>query len=145
MTDVVSAGSTPVSAVVSDEPVTIEATATLVEAARTLMDEDVGLLVVAPPGGRPVGVVSERDIASAIAAGRDPTETLAGDVAHVELAWCDSTATVAEVAAEMMNRWVRHLLVEEEGRFVGVVSARDLLGVYVSGDQSADEDETRTA
>jgi len=42
---------------------------------------------------------------------------------------------VAEVATEMMDRYVRHVLIEDGGRFVGIVSARDLLGVYAtSGD-----------
>ncbi|MDE3205187.1 MAG: CBS domain-containing protein [Acidobacteriota bacterium] len=138
MTDVVRAGQTPVSAVVSDEAVTIAAEASLAEAGRVLVEAEVGLVVVGEPGGRPTGVVSERDIVRAVAEGRDPGTTRVGDVAHTDLAWCDATATVAEVADEMMNHWVRHLLVEEEGRFLGVVSARDLLGVYVSADQ-ADE------
>jgi CBS domain-containing protein len=125
---------------VSDDAVTIEATATLVEAARALVEAEVGLLVIGEPGQRPRGVISERDIAHAIADGRDPADTRAGDVAHTKLAWCDSTATVAEVAGEMMNHWVRHLLVEDDGRFVGVVSARDLLGLYVAADQVADEE-----
>ena len=30
----------------------------------------------------------------------------------------------------MMEQYVRHVLLEEEGRLVGIVSARDLLGVY---------------
>ena len=38
-----------------------------------------------------------------------------------------------------MERWVRHVLVEEEGRVVGIVSARDLLGAYAAA-ESPDED-----
>jgi CBS domain-containing protein len=34
----------------------------------------------------------------------------------------------------MMDRYVRHVLVESDGRLVGVVSARDLLGAYVASD-----------
>ncbi len=138
MTDVVRAGQTPVSAVVSDEAVTVAARATLAEAARLLVEAEVGLVVVGEPGGRPTGVVSERDIVHAVADGRNPATTRVDEVAHTGLAWCDATATVTEVAGEMMNHWVRHLLVEEDGRFLGVVSARDLLGVYVSADQADD-------
>jgi len=43
------------------------------------------------------------------------------------------------VANEMMDRYVRHVLVEEDGRLVGVVSARDLLGVYATGAAAGDE------
>jgi CBS domain-containing protein len=41
---------------------------------------------------------------------------------------------MAEVAEEMMDCYVRHVLVEDGGRLVGIVSARDLLGAYVSAD-----------
>ena len=41
---------------------------------------------------------------------------------------------LAEVAEEMCERYVRHVLVEEDGRLVGIVSARDLLGVYAAAE-----------
>ena len=62
----------------------------------------------------------------------------AGDVAHRSLVWCDADAMVADVAELMMERYVRHVLVEDQGRLVGVVSARDLLGDYAAEDQAAE-------
>ena len=47
--------------------------------------------------------------------------------------WCDAEATVDQVAARMMDRYIRHVLVERDGALVGIVSARDLLGVYEPG------------
>ena len=32
----------------------------------------------------------------------------------------------------MMEHYIRHILVEQDGSLVGVVSARDLLGAYSS-------------
>jgi CBS domain-containing protein len=32
----------------------------------------------------------------------------------------------------MMEHYIRHMLVERDGALAGVVSARDLLGVYTS-------------
>lgn len=62
---------------------------------------------------------------------------------HRELVWCDASATIAEVATEMMEHDVRHVLVEDDGRLVGVVPARDLLGAYASADaaDTGDEDD----
>jgi CBS domain-containing protein len=40
-----------------------------------------------------------------------------------------------------MERYVRHVLIEEDGRLVGIVSARDLLGAYASGEDSQFDDE----
>jgi CBS domain-containing protein len=85
------------------------------------------------------GVVSERDVVRAIAAGSDPAMTSALEIGWTELSWCEATATVAEVAEEMMERYIRHVLVKNDGRLVGVVSARDLLGAYAAADTFADE------
>jgi len=54
-------------------------------------------------------------------------------VASTDLVWCDIESTVDEVAVEMLSRYIRHVLVEEDGTLVGIVSARDLLGAYSSG------------
>ena len=127
----------PVSTVVADPVARIPHDATLLEVADALVAGDVGALVV---GGdeRPVGVVSERDLVIALAARRPMDTTTALDVATTELVWCDATATVADVAEEMCERYVRHVLVEEDGHCVGIVSARDLLGVYASADMDDD-------
>jgi signal-transduction protein with cAMP-binding, CBS, and nucleotidyltransferase domain len=129
----------PVSAVVADNPVRISAEANLLEVARALVDADVGLVVLSDDDQPVRGVVSERDVVRALAAGRDMVATLGRDIAKTDLAWCDSTATVGEVAEEMMERYIRHVLVERNGRLMGVVSARDLLGAYASADPSIDE------
>ena len=46
----------------------------------------------------------------------------------------DRRAALAEVAELMMTRYVRHVLVERDGRLVGIVSARDLLGAFAGGE-----------
>ena len=78
------------------------------------------------------GVVSERDVVRAVAEGRDPATVPAEDMASTELVWAAADAPLAEVALEMSERWVRHVLIEERGALVGIVSARDLLGAYAA-------------
>jgi CBS domain-containing protein len=102
------------------------------DVARALTEGDIGLLVVGED--EVVGVISERDVVRAVAEGRDVESTRAMEVATTSLVWCDATATLAEVAAEMMENYVRHILVEDAGRLVGIVSARDVLGAYVAED-----------
>ena len=55
---------------------------------------------------------------------------------HGQLVWCDAESTVAAVAEEMMEHYVRHVLVEEDGRLLGMVSARDLLGAYAAAEDA---------
>jgi signal-transduction protein with cAMP-binding, CBS, and nucleotidyltransferase domain len=136
---VIGVGSIPVSALATDNTVRIAADANLLEVARALVDADVGIVVLGGDDQPVRGVVSERDVVRALAAGRNMATTLGRQVATTELAWCDTTATVGEVAAEMMEHYVRHVLVEEDGRLVGVVSARDLLGAYASAEPLTDE------
>ena len=137
MSEETEAGLTPISFVVADTVVRVAPKASITEVAGVLTDASVGLAVVGD-GDDVLGVISERDIVTVLAEGRDPASVSAGEIAHTELAWCDVTATVAEVAEEMMERYVRHVLVEEGGRLVGIVSARDLLGVYAAAEGLAD-------
>ena len=130
-------GTMPISPYVADQIAYVAEGASLLEVADVLTNADVGALAVGD-SGRVVGIVSERDVVHALAR-RLPAETTSAiDIASTELVWCDASATIGEVATEMMERYVRHVLVEEEGRLVGLVSARDLLGAYAS---ASDPDE----
>jgi CBS domain-containing protein len=124
-------GNAPISVYTSEEVATIRPEASLLDAVRGLVADEVGLLVVGTPD-RVLGVLSERDVVRAIAAGRDPGSTTVTEIAPSGLVWCEPTATVAEVARLMMTEYVRHVLVGAGDHLVGVVSARDLLGAYAS-------------
>src|SRR5262249_48523500 len=117
-----------------DEVVFVEPDATLLEVAELLTANEIGIVVVGTKD-QPIAVVSERDITHAVAKSRDAERTSANEIAQHELVWCDASASVAEVATEMMDRYVRHVLVETDGKLIGVVSARDLLGYYAATDE----------
>ena len=53
-------------------------------------------------------------------------------MASTDLVWCEAGDTVDAVAMKMTDRHIRHILVEDDEVLVGIVSARDLLGVYAS-------------
>ena len=129
-------GSMPVMTIAADAIATIDPEAALLEVADALTAGDVGALVVG--AARPVGIISERDLVVALAGRKVPETTTAIEVASRDLVWCDASATVAEVAEEMCTRYVRHVLVEDAGRLVGIVSARDLLGVYAAADMEVE-------
>jgi CBS domain-containing protein len=110
---------------------------TLVEVAKVISGAGVGALVVGSAEDLQ-GVVSERDVVRAVAEGRELTTTTAADVASTDLVWADASASIDEVALEMSDKWVRHVLVEDGGSLVGIVSARDLLGAYAAVGDSLD-------
>lgn len=132
MSDISPAGSTPISMLTGDAVARVSADASLADVAEALVAGEVGAVVVGDDE-RPAAIVSERDVVRVVADGRDPGTVRALDVASTDLVWCDADATVDEVAAQMMDRYIRHVLVERDGALVGIVSGRDLLGVYAAG------------
>jgi CBS domain-containing protein len=109
----------------------LTADATLKEAAIKLTSVDVGALVVGD-GKTVEGIVSERDIVHAVADGTPLDRPLSSILVGRKLLRISSDATVAEAARVMEEEYVRHLLVDDKRGLVGIVSARDLLGAYVS-------------
>jgi CBS domain-containing protein len=132
MTEMQSIGSLDVSTVTGGPVVRVPAGATVADSARALVAHDVGMVVLGD-GDVPSAVLSERDIVRVVAAGRDPADVAAAEVATTKLVWASADDTVDEVAEQMMEHYIRHVLVERDGALLGVVSARDLLGVYTAG------------
>jgi CBS domain-containing protein len=131
-------GSMPVSVLTGEQIVRVGADATLYEVADVMAEAGVGALVVGD-GDPPAGIVTERDFVGVLAGRTDPGATQVGHLAQTSLVWCAADATVSEVAELMMTRYVRHVLVEDDGELVGIVSARDLLGAYASEDTDDEE------
>jgi CBS domain-containing protein len=129
----VTGGSAPVRTYAADTVITMPADSTLLAVAVELAGDQIGVVVLGAVDDI-TGVISERDVVRAVAESRDPAGTPAREVATTNLVWCDASATVHEVAEQMMEQYVRHVLLEEDGRLVGIVSARDLLGAYAMSD-----------
>ena len=129
MTDISVPWSIPIDSVTGEPVARVAANATVADVARAIVARDVGAIVVGDDE-QPTALVSERDIVRVVAAGQDPATVPAADIASTKLVWCDAEATVDEVAVRMMDRYIRHILVERDGVLAGIVSARDLLGVY---------------
>ena len=121
------------SAFASDSVVRVGPDSSLSEVAAALSSADIGAVAVGTVDNV-TGIVSERDVVRALAARRDSATIRARDLAHTTLVRCDVQSSVAEVAEEMMEHYVRHVVVEDEGRVVGIVSARDLLGAYAAAE-----------
>jgi CBS domain-containing protein len=103
--------------------------ATLLDAAVAMDEAGIGSLVVGTQADVK-GIVSERDVVRAVAQGQDLATLAVGEVASTKLVWADEGSPMTDVALEMTEKWVRHVLVENDGVLAGIVSARDLLGAY---------------
>jgi CBS domain-containing protein len=123
------AGATRVGVLASDGLARVASDVDLRHVAAALVQEGVGAVVVVD-GERVHGVLSERDVVLAVATGTDVDAVLASQVDSRDLVACTPDTTVDEAAQLLMEHYVRHLVVEDDSGPVGVVSARDLLGVY---------------
>ncbi len=108
---------------------TIEPSATVREAARLIAGASVGCLVVGTVE-EVEAVVSERDVVRAVADGVDLDQVTVGELGSHTLVWASIDDTVGDVAEEMMEDYVRHVLVRDDSGLVGVLSMRDVLSAY---------------
>lgn len=109
--------------------VTAKADEAVSDVSRRMRDAGVGGVLVME-GAALAGIFTERDLLTRVVAeGRDPTETRVGDVATREVTSVEVGAPLRECTEALRDRGVRHLPVMDEGRPVGILSARDFFGV----------------
>lgn len=112
------------------EVFSITTTESLVDVARRMRASDVSSLVVVDEG-RTVGIITERDLTRAIAAGDQLQSAIVAQYMTDRPITVGPDTGIQEAAAEMLALEVRHLPVGVAGRVVGMISLRDLLSVVV--------------
>jgi signal-transduction protein with cAMP-binding, CBS, and nucleotidyltransferase domain len=100
-------------------------------AAERMWRQQTGSLLVTD-GGQLLGIITERDLLRAVALGADPDEASVDDTMTVEVFTVAPDLQLQDAAREMAVRWIRHLPVVEAGQLVGVVSMRDVTGVFAA-------------
>ena len=107
----------------------IEATETVFEAIKRMVEANVGSILVTD-GGQIVGIMTERDYLRKVALeGRASRETQVGEIMSSPLVYVTPQTTIEETMAVMTDRRIRHLpVVEGEAEeVVGVVSIGDVV------------------
>ena len=107
---------------------TIRPDATIAQAVDMLHRERIGAIVVSDDGNTVDGILSERDIVTALAdEGVGLLSRRVDDIMTHDVITCGPGDTVGELMAEMTNRRIRHFPVLAEGRLCGIVSIGDLV------------------
>ena len=105
--------------------VTADAAASLGEVAELMRDRNVGSVVVCERG-RPLGVVTDRDVALAVVADGAERSERAGDHATRPLVTGEVEMELEEAAAVMVQNRIRRLPVLDGDQLAGIVTIDDL-------------------
>jgi CBS domain-containing protein len=115
----------PIGEVMTTDPVVLDASSSLEEAARRMKEHDIGDVLVSE-GGRLCGIVTDRDIViRGLAKGRGASAPL-GDICSRELVSLSPDDSVEDAVGIMRDRAIRRLPIVENDRAVGIVSIGDL-------------------
>ena len=111
--------------VMTPNPSTLGPNATLQEAARLMRDEDTGVVPVVEDG-RPVGLITDRDIVVRAVADGTSFDRPVRELATDDLVTAGPEMSTRDAAELMGQHQVRRLLVCEGERLVGVASIGDI-------------------
>ena len=123
---------------------TAAADVTIAEAARLMKKKAVGAVMVVADDGHLTGIFTERDaLFGVLAEGRDPTTTRLADVMTPHPQTIGPDKPFGHALLMMYDGGFRHVPVVENGRPVGMVSARDALGPELEEFESEMQRRTR--
>jgi len=102
-----------------------------VERVAKLMDQrNIGSVIVTDEKGRPVGIITERDIVKRVAAKNLlPSEIRAKEIMSAPLITVNPSEKISEAARKMSMLGVRRLVVMDKGDLIGIVTSRDIVGI----------------
>jgi CBS domain-containing protein len=110
----------------TEDPRSIGASASVVEAARLMQEQHIGSLPVTEDE-RLVGMITDRDITTRVVAkSATPETTSVGDVYSRDLISVEPDNDLDEALRLMARHRVRRLPVVENGRLVGMVAQADI-------------------
>ena len=108
--------------------ITIEPTATIAEVVSVLAEKRIGAVLIVDRAEQLLGIVSERDIVSCLAAnGAQTLQMTAGQLMTRALQMANPATTVAEAMAMMTVGRFRHMPVIEHDTLVGLISIGDVV------------------
>lgn len=98
--------------------------------AKLMLDNKVGAVIVTNREGRPLGIVTERDlVVRVLAKNLAPEKTIAKDFMTSPLITIEPDAPINEAAKRMSRKDIRRLAVIYKNNLEGIVSSKDILDV----------------
>jgi CBS domain-containing protein len=117
-------------AIVSQRPLVIAGPEmSVLNAAKAMREKGVGSVLIESQG-KLIGIFTERDVMyRVVAAGLSPADTSLQSVMTADVVGLDANKPLSHALHLMHQHGFRHVPVIDQGRPVGMVSARDALGI----------------
>ena len=113
--------------------ITVSPSTPVSEAALLMRNEDIGALVVVDTAGRPVGIITDRDIViSIVADGDNPADFVVEDIMSKNLHLVQEDESIFEILKILGKHSIRRVPVLRKGKLVGIVSVDDLIVVITT-------------
>ena len=116
-----------VNQIMQKQLVTVLPSSSLQEAAMKMKEHAIGSVLIVEDGWKLKGIVTDRDIAMAVAAdAKDPKITCTGDIMTADPITINSDADIDSALRIMSRANIRRLPVTENGKLAGLLSSADL-------------------
>lgn len=106
--------------------ITVNRSTTALQVAKMMEQGGIGAVFV-QDNGNPVGIVTDRDYATRIAANDLPLTTAVENIMSTPLITINHNEPISNAAERMTTKKIRKLAVTENGKIVGVITSTDLV------------------
>ena len=124
-----------VNQVMNKEVLTSDKSTSLQDAAQKMKKSNIGCVIVTDDTN-PLGIITERDFVTKVAAEGRPLFTEISEVMSSPLITIDSEETIWEASEMMKEKGIHKLPVKENGKIVGIITTTDIVRISSVGSDS---------
>lgn len=111
---------------------TLSETDTVKTASQSLHEKKVGCMPVLDKNKIVIGIISERDLSRLIYTEQFNISLPVTKIMSKNLVSCDLNTSVTELMNEMTKKKIRHILIMEDKKLLGIVSIRDVVNHLIA-------------
>lgn len=107
--------------------ISVSKDSTVFDALKVMNENKIGAILV-KDGDEYVGIWTERDLMrNTIAEGFNSNSAKIADHMNTGLKYCEHDSTLYQLQDKFLGMRLRHLLVQKEGKYIGMISAGDVM------------------
>ena len=111
---------------------TLNVTNTIKEASKRLHEKKIGCMPVIDDNKNIIGIISERDLSRLIYAEKFNINLPVEKIMTKDLVTCDLNTSVTELMDTMTEKKIRHILIMEDKKLLGIVSIGDVVNHLIA-------------